>query len=189
MSDASLPKETEVKFEVVDRETFEGRLLALGATRGPREFESNTLFDSPAGSLVAAGTVLRVRETEGRGLLTLKGPKEIRDGVKTRLEIETGVESASSLRAILEKVGFFPGFRYDKYRTVWTFADPGRPIVVVDETPLGLYAEIEGEETAIRELARDLGIAGTDFIAESYPALWGLARLVDPSRPKDMVFS
>jgi adenylate cyclase class 2 len=109
--------------------------------------------------------------------------------VKTRIEIETGVDSASSLQAIFEMLGFRPGFRYEKYRTVWSFADATRPIVVVDETPIGLYAEIEGEEAAIRELADELGVPASSFIEESYPALWALARRIVPSRPRDMVFS
>ena len=65
-------------------------------------------------------------------------------GVKSRLELETEVGSAEVLSGILSQLGFSPAFRYDKRRTTWRFAEPSRPEVVVDETPLGLFAEIEG---------------------------------------------
>ncbi|MEO8056252.1 MAG: adenylate cyclase, partial [Acidobacteriota bacterium] len=67
--------------------------------------------------------------------------------------------------------------------------DPSRPVVVVDETPLGLFAEIEGTEAAVRATAVELGVAEADFIAESYIALWLAAREKDPSLPEDMVFA
>ncbi len=40
----------------------------------------------------------------------------------------------------------------EKRRTPWRFADAAGPLVVVDETPLGLFAEIEGEADAVRAL-------------------------------------
>ena len=73
--------------------------------------------------------------------------------------------------------------------TTWTFADPARPVVVVDETPLGLFAEIEGADAAVRALAAELGVAEADFIAESYVALYQLAeRGKDPRYPRTWCF-
>jgi hypothetical protein len=40
----------------------------------------------------------------------------------------------------------------------------------------------------VRALAKELGVAEADFIAESYVALWLTARGKDPSLPADMVF-
>jgi adenylate cyclase, class 2 len=181
------PREIETKFRVLDRGRLEERLKALGARPGPREDETNVLYDD-AGRLRAEGCALRVRFVDGRGLLTFKGPPEVSGGIKSRIERESAVESPGAVASILEALGFSPSFRYEKRRTTWSFADPARPLVVVDETPMGLFAEIEGPDPAVRALAAELGVAEGDFIAESYIALWLAARAKDPSLPEDMVF-
>lgn len=171
-----------------DRGALEERLKALGARPGEREDETNVLYDD-AGRLRAEGCALRVRIVDDRGLLTFKGPPEVSGGIKSRIEWESGVEAPGAVAAILEALDFRPSFRYEKRRTTWRFADPARPVVVVDETPLGLFAEIEGTDSAVRALAAELGVAQADFIAESYVALWLAARKEDPSLPEDMVFT
>lgn len=183
------PHEIETKFRVADRARLEGRLAALGARRGETQAESDVLFDDASGSLKEKGCALRVRTVKGRGLLTYKGPAAVDAGVKNRLELESDVASPQGVAAILEALGFRAVFRYEKHRTAWIFADPGRAVVVVDETPLGLFAEIEGTDASVRALASELGVAESDFIAESYVALWLAARRADPSLPYDMVFS
>lgn len=182
------PTETEVKFRVADRGAFEARLTALGARSGPREDERNTLFDTPDRALVAKRQVLRIREIDGAGLLTFKGKPVFDRGVKSRLELETNVDAPGRLRAILEALGYEAVFRYDKRRTPFRFADPARPLVVVDETPIGLFAEIEGEEAAVRLLAGELGVAEGELLGSSYVALYREARAQDPGLPADMVF-
>jgi adenylate cyclase class 2 len=181
------PREIETKFRVAGRGPLEERLKALGARPGPREDETNVLYDA-AGRLRSEGCALRVRTVGDRGLLTFKGPADVSGGIKSRLEWESGVESPRAVEAILEALGFTPSFRYEKRRTTWRFADPARPLVVLDETPLGLFAEIEGPAAAVRALAAELGVAEADFIGESYVALWLAARAKDPSLPEDMVF-
>ena len=182
------PVETEAKFRVPDREMLETRLAALGAKEGELEDEVNLLLDDDAGSLRLGGRALRVRTVNGHGLLTFKGPATFGAGVKARLELESGVDDPAAVLALFEALGFRPGFRYEKRRTPWRFSDPARPLVVVDETPLGLFAEIEGEETALRVLAADLGVPEGDFLRSSYWGLWQSARAADPSLPEDMVF-
>jgi adenylate cyclase class 2 len=183
------PREIETKFRVVDRRTLEERLNVLAAHPGPMEDETNVLYDDAAGRLRAEGCALRLRTVDDRSLLTFKGPPEVFAGIKSRLEWESKVESPRAVGAILAALGFSPSFRYEKRRATWRFADPARPLVVVDETPLGTFAEIEGPDAAVRSLARELGVAEADFIAESYVALWLAARERDPSLPEDMVFS
>ncbi len=129
-----------------------------------------------------------MRAVTGRGLLTFKGPAEVVAGVKSRVEWESDVGAPGAVARVLEALGYRAWFRYEKRRTTWTFADPERPVVVVDETPLGLFAEIEGTDAAVRALAAEMGVAERDFIGESYVALWLAARDEDPSLPENMVF-
>ena len=182
------PREIEVKFRVPDRGGLEARLAALGAAPGPLEEETNVLLDDDALSLRRSGCALRVRTVNGRGLLTFKGPASFEGGVKSRLELESGVEDPGVLVPLLEALGFRPRFRYEKRRTPWRFADPARPLVVVDETPLGLFAEIEGTSRSVLHVAGELGVADADFLRSSYWGLWVAAREADPSLPEDMLF-
>jgi adenylate cyclase class 2 len=183
------PREIEAKFRVGDRAALEVRLAALGAVAGELEDEVNLLLDDDAMSLRGGGRALRVRTVNGRGVLTFKGPASFEGGVKSRLELESGVEAPGTVLALLDALGFRPRFRYEKRRTPWRFADPGRPLVVVDETPLGLFAEVEGEADAVRALALELGVLEEAFLRASYWGLWQAAREADPGLPEDMVFA
>ncbi len=185
---AGLPRETEVKFRVADRDALEQRLRSLTALPGPTALERDLLLDDRNGSLRLRGAAVRIRETAGTAFLTFKGPKEIRRGVRSRVELETKVGDARMLGAFLAELGLQPVFRYEKRRTPWRFGDPARPLVVIDETPIGLFAEIEGSESEIRGLASELGVEESEFLPESYAALYFAARGEDPSLPADMVF-
>ena len=182
------PREIEAKFRVHDRPALEERLRALGGSPGLLEEEVNLLLDDASRSLMAGGRALRVRTANGRGLLTFKGPASYAGGLKARLELESGVADPEAVLALLDALGFRPQFRYEKRRTPWRFGDPARPLVVVDETPLGLFAEIEGEEAAVRALAAELGVPERAFLRSSYWGLWTAAREADPDLPEDMVF-
>ena len=182
------PRETEVKFRLSSRLPFEARLDALGARCEGEERERNVLFDDDAGTLQARGCALRLRTTENGALLTFKGKAEFSKGVKSRLELESGVDEPDRIEALLAELGYAPRFVYEKRRTTWRFPDAARPFVVVDETPLGLFAEVEGTHEAVRALAAELGVAEGAFIPESYAALWMKAREADPGLPHDMVF-
>ncbi len=187
-SDAG-PREIEAKFRLRDRAAFEEALRARGAAPGPRLFEANVLLDDDLLSLRGRGMALRVRSVGDGGLLTLKGPAEMRAGLKVRLELESGVDDPPAVEAVLARLGYTPRIRYEKWRTEWRFADTARPLVLVDETPLGLFAEVEGEEEAVRALVDELGVAPAELIQLSYVALWEAARREDPSLPADMVFA
>ncbi|MEO8054750.1 MAG: class IV adenylate cyclase, partial [Acidobacteriota bacterium] len=134
------PREIETKFRVADRRALEARLKALGAAGTAPEAEENVLFDDATRSLRETGCALRVRAVARRGLLTFKGPSEIAAGVKSRVEWESVVDDPASVVALLEALGYQPWFRYEKRRATFRFPDPSRPVVVVDETPLGLFA-------------------------------------------------
>jgi adenylate cyclase class 2 len=186
MSDG--PLETEVKFRVERREALEDRLRELGATHEEVENELNLLLDDDEMSLRVSGRALRVRTVDGLGLLTFKGPASFEGGIKSRLELESCVDDPGAVLALLDALGYRPHFRYEKRRTTWRFDDPARPLVVLDETPLGLFAEIEGGTDAILALAAELGVPESDFLHSSYWGLWQAALEVDPGLPHDMLF-
>jgi adenylate cyclase class 2 len=173
--------ETEVKLRVASAEAARGALERLGAVpRRPRGFEDNVLYDDAAGSLRAAGALLRLRECGAETLLTFKGPKRVVEGAKERQEHETRVASAVEMRAILAAAGYRPVFRYQKNRQGWEWRGVE---IVVDETPIGTFFEIEGELPRIHEAAAALGYTPNDYVSESYATLF-----LASGRSGDMVF-
>lgn len=166
----SEPREVEVKLRVEDADAARESLRRVGAVLArPRHLEDNFLFDDAAGSLRAAGTVLRLRRTPHAGVLTFKGPRAIRDGIKSREELETAIDEPGAAHVILERLGYRKVFRYQKYRESWTLR--GQEIEV-DETPIGAFLEIEGDPDGIHAVAKDLGYVRSDYVAESYVALF-----------------
>ena len=164
------PTETEVKLRVADLDGTRQTLTRLGArlTRD-RHFEDNLLFDDDAGSLAGAGAVLRLRRTPHQSVLTYKGPKRVQGGIKVREERETLVEEPDALHAILTTLGYRPVFRYQKYRETWSHR--GQEIVL-DETPIGPFLEIEGDPDGIRAVTADLGLDSSDYMVDSYVDLF-----------------
>jgi adenylate cyclase, class 2 len=176
-----VPRETEIKLRVADAAGARAALKRIGAQLArERHFEDNLLFDDRLGSLREGGSVLRVRRTPRGGVLTFKGPREVQEGIKSREERETAVDRPDALESILVGLGYRSVFRYQKYRETWTHR--GQEIEV-DETPIGVFLEIEGDADGIREVAAELGYSREDFVAESYVGLF-----LASGRAGDMVF-
>lgn len=181
--------ETEVKISI-DREassSIAGRLHAAGLRiSSERQFESNTVYDTNDRALRRSGTLLRLRRCGGRCALTWKGPA-VPGPHKSRPELETAIASCETLHAILLQLGFTPSFRYEKYRT--EFAKNGAGVVMLDETPIGDFLELEGPCGWIDETASRLGFSPSDYILDSYARLYAAACERRGVQPADMVFA
>ncbi|HSL72065.1 MAG TPA: class IV adenylate cyclase, partial [Longimicrobiales bacterium] len=154
-------KEVEIKFLVNDLKTVMRKLRQLGfrcVTR--RAHESNVLWDLPGRPLRRRGEILRLRRYAGHWTLTHKS-RGSSGRHKTRVENETAVENGSSMSNVLRALGFGPSFVYEKFRSQWT---DGQGNVVVDETPIGHVAEIEGPPRWIDRTAKQLGVARKSYI-------------------------
>jgi len=176
-----VPRETEIKLRVADAAMSRAALARIGAQLArERHFEDNLLFDDRRGSLREGGSVLRLRRTPRGGVLTFKGPREVQEGIKSREERETAVDRPDVLESILVGLGYRSVFRYQKYRETWTHR---RQEIEVDETPIGVFLEIEGDAEGICAVAAELGYSQEDFVAESYVGLF-----LASGRAGDMVF-
>lgn len=164
-------RENEVKVAVPDLTELERRLGVLGfSVLRPRVFESNVIYDTPDGSMRARGELIRIREAGGRSIFTYKGRATVTRH-KEREELEVFVGNGEDLGVILQRLGYVPRFRYEKYRTEWAVAgDAG--VVMVDETPVGIYMEMEGPGEWIDRLAGELGYSVSDYINLSYARLY-----------------
>ena len=188
-----MPVETEIKFRLdtlADLAGLTQRLEACGFTlQTLRAFESNVLYDTPDRQMRARTEILRIRSYAGQCLLTHKrlpdaGPGE--DRHKHRIETETEVLNGDALAEVFLSLGLVPAFRYEKWRAEWT---DGEGHCVVDETPIGNYAELEGPAAWIDHAAARLGVDPADYITLSYGRLFDLWRQQHNSAATDLTFA
>jgi len=175
-------QETEIKLRVRDARAGRKMLRDAGfEVVRKRVFEANTIVDTPDSALRNSSRLLRVREAGKAGTLTYKGVPHVARH-KSREELEITVSSAAGMLRIAERLGFAPVFRYEKYRT--EYAQPRRSgVVMLDETPVGVFLELEGTPTWIDRTARLLGFSENDYLTASYGRVyleWCTARGVTP---------
>jgi|SRR5688500_4743585 adenylate cyclase class 2 len=181
-----MAQEIEIKFPLADRNELIRKLHDIGATRlYPETFEDNIVMDR-RGELRTKGALLRVRKFGRYSLATYKGPMSIEGGIKSREEVQTGVESFELAIQLFDSLGFKPVFRYQKFREVWRLREVE---VVVDRTPIGSYFEIEGPVDVIRTVAQDLGMNMDQAIRQSYADLYRQHRRTRADLPENMVFA
>jgi adenylate cyclase class 2 len=229
MADAS-GHEIEIKLRVSDIAAARRRLRALGARRGPRVHEVNVLFDTPEGSLLSRGMLLRLRverrvsraalarraggrrellnswifppRRRQRVIVTLKAPasalamREAGEKVRgteqatyrVRREIEFAAADSNAVLDVLAALGFRPYFYYEKIRTTYRLPRSEDLVATLDETPVGVFLELEGRPQAIDRARKALGYQASDPILVSYGALYLEHCRARGVTPRDMVF-
>jgi adenylate cyclase class 2 len=184
-----MPTEVEVKFRVTDPEALTRRLHDAGFhLETPRTFERNILYDTPDRSLRAQTAILRVRRYGERWVVTYKCLPQNHDPDaphKHRDETETQVQDGEAIGHIFTQLGFQPSFIYEKWRT--EFSD-STGHCVLDETPIGFYAELEGPPDWIDATGRKLGIAAGEFLTLSYGRLFEKWREETRSSARNLTF-
>ncbi len=171
--------EIELKFPVADPEALQSRLPRLGFhLETPRTFEHNTLFDTLNRDLRLKRQILRLREYGGIHILT---HKRIDDRYaepsryKIRIETETSVSDPHALAEVFAQLGYSPAFIYEKYRTEWSIFDPATDTtshLVIDETPIGTFAELEGPTDWIDRTLAELNVDPATCLTDSYGKLF-----------------
>ncbi|HVW78613.1 MAG TPA: class IV adenylate cyclase [Alloacidobacterium sp.] len=182
--------EIEVKFRVADGPALEQKLAALGFRQvTPRTFEKNVLFDTPERALRAQQSILRVRRYGDRWVVTHKCLPKDNDPAarhKHRVETETVVDDGEAMSVIFTHLGYAPAFTYEKWRT--EYADKTGHCVI-DETPIGLFAELEGPEAWIDAVSQQLGLHAGELITLSYGRLFDEWRAATGSSATDLTFA
>ena len=181
--------ETEIKFRVDDLSELARRLEQAGFHLDtPRTFESNVLYDTPDRKMRARTEILRIRIYGFKCVLTHKrlpdnGPGE--DRHKHRIETETEVSDGKALAEVFQSLGLIPAFRYEKWRSEWS---DGEGHCVVDETPIGNFAELEGEAAWIDRVAARLGVSPSEYMTLSYGRLFDQWREAHHSPAEHLTF-
>jgi len=202
--------EVEVKLRVADISELRRRLKRLRArVLRPRIHEWNTLYDTPGKALARHRQLIRIRiegpgprrrrdtpRTPARAILTYKAPpvplrgekSGYRRRYKVRQEFEVHVGDGNQMGHILAGLGLRPAFRYEKFRTTYALPGLANLKIELDETPIGVYVELEGPPSAIDRAARSLGYAPSDCVTQTYATLYGAFCRRQGIKPSDLLF-
>jgi adenylate cyclase class 2 len=176
-------REVKLRFESVD----EARTAVVASGATPllgRRLQEDALLDTADEQLRRRRCVLRVRMECGKSRLTFKGP--VQPGtMKVREELETVIGSGDVTLRVLGELGYHVWFRYEKYREEFAFEDV---IVAIDETPVGVFVELEGGDAGIATMAQKLGRSAGDYLVDSYRGLFMQHRDELGLTGPDMVF-
>lgn len=182
--------EIEVKFRVADGPALERKLIAHGFHRvTPRTFEKNVLFDTPDRELRSQQSILRIRQYGDRWVITHKALPANNDPAarhKHRIETETEVTDGDAMSIIFSQLGYTPAFTYEKWRTEYADATGH---CVIDETPIGLFAELEGPAEWIDATSLRLGLDPGELLTLSYGRLFDDWRTATGSSATDLTFA
>ena len=180
-----MANEVEIKFRITDLRTLNRALKAAGFKRiTPSTHEVNTLYDLRGQKLRKRGELLRLRKYGEQWVVTHKA-KGKTGRHKTRSERETAVVNGAEMDAILRALDFVPSFRYEKFRAEWS---DGTGHVLVDETPIGNFGEIEGPPRWIDRTAPSLGVARSDYITQTYAPMFFAWKRKTGSAATEMTF-
>src|SRR6185503_8884454 len=166
--------EREVKLVFPTTAVAREAVLAAGAAlSGARRLQDDSLYDLPNETLRKKGCVVRIRierwtDRPDTTTLTVKGPVQS-SRMKLREEHETRIENVEALTRAFDALGMRVWFRYQKHRE--EFSTPGL-VLAIDETPVGTYVELEGDEDAILAMSAAFGRTPADFIVDSYYRLF-----------------
>lgn len=184
--------EREIKIPVVDPQDAIERILRAGAALGlPRHWERNWVLDR-AEELLRARSLLRVRDRWSESgdalgaVVTVKRPLEsaaAAEGIKERHEEEVAVADAAGTVQVFSRLDYRVVRRYHKVRTAWWLDEHE---IVLDETPIGPWIEIEGPQPS--SIARQLGLPEQGDL-RNYLSIYEAERLMRPELPVDMVFA
>jgi adenylate cyclase class 2 len=176
------PAMYEVELKVrAGHEAVRERLSTLGATDAGAVRQVDTYYDAPNRDFAETDEALRIRREEGpdgaTARVTYKGPL-VETASKSRREVETGVDDADDLDAILDALGFSPAAVVEKERERYVLDDYTVTLDTVAD--LGEFVEIEREvpesdleatrDEAVAHL-RDLGLDPDEQIRTSYLGL------------------
>ena len=161
--------EREIKLPYDSPAAARRAVVEAGATPlRARRLQNDCLLDRETQPLGVRHATLRIRVDGDRAYVTFKGAPTLAR-TKVREELETTVGDGALLLRLFERLGFHVWFRYQKYREEFRRGDL---VIAVDESPIGTFVELEGSEQDILAMARTLERPASDFVLDSYLALF-----------------
>jgi adenylate cyclase class 2 len=163
--------EVELKVRVPSLEPVRKELQEKGAEYSGRIHENDIYYNAPHRDFSVTDEAVRVRYTNDHAVITYKGPKIRKSGLKAREELNTAVESGEVFEQMLDRLGFTRTTEVNKWRENYRFSDAAISLDEVDE--LGTFVEIEilaADENSpaallIGSIAKEIGVSGEPILA------------------------
>lgn len=167
--------EIEIKIRIDNIETLREKIRTQDFSLVEHNtLEYNIVFDTPDQRLKKNKCLLRLRRKNKQNVLTYKRPpaKALKSKkYKIREETEVEVSDFENTKAIIQALGFDVFFIYEKYREVFK-RKSGNVKIMIDQTPIGDFIEIEGSAEEIDHIASALGFTREDYITANYYTLF-----------------
>ena len=163
--------EVELKVKVQSLEPVRRKLLEKGAVCSGRIHEHDLYYNAPHRDFSVTDEAVRVRYTNDHAVVTYKGAKIKKFGLKAREELNTAVESGEVFETMLKRLGFTKTTEVNKWRENYRFSDAAISLDEVDE--LGPFVEIEimaedensNAAVLIQRIAKEIGVSGEPILA------------------------
>jgi adenylate cyclase class 2 len=163
--------EVELKVKVPSLEPVRKQLLENGAVCSGRIHEHDIYYNAPHRDFGVTDEAVRVRYTNDHAVVTYKGAKIKKFGLKAREELNTAVESGEVFETMLTRLGFTKTTEVNKWRENYRFSDSAISLDEVDE--LGTFVEIEvmaedensNAAVVIEKIAKEIGVSGEPILA------------------------
>jgi adenylate cyclase, class 2 len=165
--------EIELKVRIPSLDPVREQLTAGNARFCGRVHEHDIYYNAPHRDFAVTDEAVRVRYTDDHAVVTYKGPKIKKFGLKAREELNFAVESGEVFETMLVRLGFTRTTEVNKWRETYKMGTASISLDIVDD--LGTFAEIEvitenetdNPTALIEKLAKEIGADG-EPILESY---------------------
>ena len=165
--------EIELKVKVPSLDPVREHLVRKNAQSCGKVHEHDIYYNAPHRDFGKTDEAVRVRYTHDRAVVTYKGPKIKKFGLKAREELNFAVESGDTFEKMLDRLGFTKTLEVNKWRETYKLGTASVSLDSVDD--LGTFAEIEvitenetdNPTTQIEKIAKEIGVIGKPIL-ESY---------------------
>jgi len=165
--------EIEIKVYLPDMDFIRDRIIELGAVSRGRVFETNIRFDDADNHLIEKKSLLRLRQ-DTKTILTFKSEPPFKDDqFKILRELEVEVSDFTTMKHILESLGFREEQVYEKWRETFIL---NRTNLCLDTMPYGDFLEIEGQKDDIKKLASQIGLKWKKRILLNYLEIFDIIK-------------
>lgn len=165
--------EVELKVKIPSLDPVREQLVRKNAGSAGKVHEHDIYYNAPHRDFGQTDEAVRVRYSDDHAVVTYKGPKIKKFGLKAREELNFAVESGEIFETMLDRLGFRKTREVNKWRETFKLGNASVSLDTVDG--LGTFAEIEviaedegdNPTSAIEKIAKEIGVTG-EPILESY---------------------
>jgi adenylate cyclase class 2 len=163
--------EVELKVKIPSLDPVREQLIKKKAQSKGKVHEHDIYYNAPHRDFGITDEAVRVRYTNDHAVVTYKGPKIKKFGLKAREELNFAVECGQTFEIMLDRLGFTKTREVNKWRETWKLGTASISLDTVEG--LGTFAEIEvmtENETdnptdRIEKIAKEIGVEGEPILA------------------------